>query len=281
MIFPQGLFRKKSMLLEYSDIGEPYLRIETSAGKSMELSLGAHRVENGKLLNVESLAESILFELGKAENFRLSLKLKETFKSVISVPKMNAWQAQALAARELKRSFPKWRERYLVVQSRYKCSFGYIFTAYFIPNRAVEPFRALAGRLNVRMLGADIFGNELFKKIYPDLKRDFACIYTKGNVATIIAAADGKLVTAYDFAFVTKEDIVKRFSLVMGKHEFELEKKPVKNLVVIGDRSLKFDGCFRGVNCIRWPKTAQAQGTDGGALPDSADIAAAADGNEK
>ena len=250
----QNLFTKRGgMVFEYSDIGEPYLKISAPDGQEKELSLGAHRIENGKLLNVESLADTILFEMGKAENFRLVLKLKETFKSVISVPKMNAWKAQALASRELKRSFPKFREKYICVQSRYKYSLGQVFTSYFIPNTAVEPFRALAEKLGVRMTGADIFGNELLWRVWPQVKRDFACIYTKGSVATIIAALDGHLVTAYDFPFVTKEDIVRQLAVVMGKHEFELEKRPVRTLVVIGRRSLKFDDVFKGVQCVRLP----------------------------
>lgn len=46
---------------------------------------------------------------------------------------------------------------------------------------------------------------------------------------------------------------MRQFAVVMGKHEFELEKRPVKTLVVIGRRSLKFDDVFKGVQCVRLP----------------------------
>lgn len=263
MIFGRFLERAKNrMVFEYSDMGDPYLKVtlcaKSGAGKERVFPLGAHRIERGCIANAEGLAKDIEREFGKAENFSLVLKLSETFKSVVSVPKMSVQKAVLLAKKELKAGFPKYREKYVTVDYRYKYSLGYAFYTYFIPNDIIYVFKTLASRLQVRLTGIDIFGGALLKKLYPLVKRDFACIYTENGIATIINSCEGKLITAFDFPFTCKEDIVKQFVLVAGKHEFELERKPIKNLVVLSDRSLRFDDCFRGINCIRVNRTDSA-----------------------
>lgn len=221
--------KKRKTVFLYSNVGTPFLKIFKYNNSKLEMmtkiNLADYQVENGIIVNIEKLAEAIKNENIVVTDIDLVLQINESFKNVISLPKMPSSRANSLYHKNLKEDFNNIKDRYVTFNSSYKHALGYAFYTFFIPNDIINSFKKLAILLNYRISSVNLFGNLLLGLANLELKGDFAGIYVKDKVCTIFNSFSGKLTTICDFALNDASDIIDKYLLMVSKHEFELEKR--------------------------------------------------------
>lgn len=226
---------KNKTIFEYSNFKHPYLKI-TSFDKNgmieneLCITLSKHELEDGAILDVNGIAGRIKENFGRLYPIDLVLSCEEIYKSVYSLPKMSMMKAKGLYKKELK-EFQK--TNYSVITDYYTHSVGYIFNSYFVPNNILHQMEKLAKRLNATIVSVQLFGMYLKDKL--NYKEDYAYIYAKDNLCRMLLVVDNELVTEYDFSFDDVFEIKHQFMLVLSKHEFEFERRPITQYGIDSD----------------------------------------------
>lgn len=266
----------------FSDIGDPFLlaRVYEKGNivRVKALSIRKEQIEDGKIVNVENIIDQ-LKEL-KIEKYSIDLVLcsQMIFDSVISLPKINAQKAEQLKKKEMKDSFDKYKDFYRLIEKKYAYNLGVVYTEYFVPTTIIDNWRQIAKGVNAKLSTVRLFGDflyQLFKKIEKtdyslifssgskvdfevsenkDSSKknakifDYALIFVHGQMATFVLSMHDQLISSYSFEFTTKEEIIKRFILVIGKYEMELVKKPIKDIYIDSDVELDFENSLPNQN---------------------------------
>lgn len=76
---------------------------------------------------------------------------------------------------------------------------------------------------------------------------DFALIYVHKTMATFVLSSYDQLSLSYSFEFSSAEDLIKKFVLVIGKHEIEFEKKKITDILVDSDVSLNLEKYLKDI----------------------------------
>ncbi len=217
-------------IFEYCNYGKGYLRVVMPAlnkdpAKELFIELDDYLLENGVIKNAEAMANHIRTELDihKFPQIELLLRCKETHKSLLSLPVMSKGQAEKLYKREQKARGAK--EGYVTVSNMCRHSLGYIFSTYYMPMKIIHSFKLIAKVLGTKIAQVLPYGFYLQSTL--PYHGDYVYFDIKNDVCTMISVSGKNLLSAYDFTYETVDDIVKQFLLVITKHEFELEHKPI------------------------------------------------------
>lgn len=261
--------KKNKVEIFFSDIGEPFLFARVYENnlltKEKVFSIGKEQIEDGKIFNVENIIEQ-LKDL-KIEKYSIDLILcsQMIFELVISLPKVNAQRAEQLKKKEIKESFEKYKDFYYLIEKKYAYNLGLVYTEYFVSNAIVDNWRQIAKGANAKLSTIRLFGDYLYEtmkkgeyteiSVQENLENqeevketkkankliDFALIFVHDFMATFVLSTHDQLIGFYSFEFSSKEELMKRFLLVIGKHEIELEKRTIKDIFVDSDIDLSLD----------------------------------------
>ncbi len=228
--------KKRKTVFLYSNIANPFLKIYKYNNSKLEqmikINLADYQVENGIIVNIEKLAEVIKNENIVVTDIDLVLQINESFKNVISLPKMSSSRANNIYHKNLKEDFDSVKDKYLTFNSIYKHALGYAYYTFFIPNNIINSFKKLALLLNYKISSVNLFGNLLLGLASLEVKGDFAGVYVKDKVCTIFNSFAGNLTTICDFYVNDASDIIDKYLLMVSKHEFELEKKTTTTVLI-------------------------------------------------
>ena len=236
--------RNKTVFL-FSNIGEPFLKIycykNSKLEKMIKIALADYQVEQGNIVNVQKLANAILNEDLKLSNIDLILQINESFKNIISLPKMSVSKAKALYTKELKNDFPQLKQKFLIFSTNVKHSLGHVYYTYFIPNSIIDNFKKLAVLLNVKIDSVNLFGNYLAGLANLEIKGDYAGIHVKDNICTMFNSFGGVLAGIDNFVIKKPEQIVKKYLVMTAKHEIELERKKTTTCILDIEDEMSID----------------------------------------
>lgn len=203
------------------------------------IELDDYLMEDGVPKNLESIADRIKYEVGgrKLPPITLYLRCEETYKRVFTLPGMARMKAEALFAKEKKAI--KVNPNYAIATNVFHHSLGYIYNTYFMPRHVVDAFKKLAKLLGTRIRAAEPFGFHLKKTL--NYTGTYAYFHIFKRVCTMLLIVNKSLVSVYDFAFENEKDIVRKFLLVMSKHEFEFAHKKIQRFHVDSDEEINID----------------------------------------
>lgn len=228
-------------ILEYCNIGKEYLRVEIPPydkfpGKEILIELEDYLIENGVIKNPDAIAERIKseFDINKFPPLTVYLRCAECFKTYLSLPLINKYQALILYKKDVKENGSD--ERYSTVYNHYKHKLGYIYNTYYMPLNIISSFKIIAKLLGTRLKKYVPFGYYLVDSL--GSYGDYAAFYLRRGSATMIICVGGALVSAYDFPYENETDIMRQFLLVMSKHEFEFEHTPIARYALISDDNI-------------------------------------------
>lgn len=223
---------KDKLIIHYSNISTPFLNIycyhDNILVSTSMIELEDYLFDEDKIINLDKLAETIKTTVDICD-FDLVLSLKETIKNTISLPKMNKYKREYIKKNELKNRFNNYNNDYITFEYENEYNLGYIYYTYFVPKTIIDSFKGIAKILNVRFNKVSLFGDFLYNNInYSD---NYFVIYKENNIITLLNVINNKVNTIYEIPYTTPNEIVKTISLVLSKHEFELEKSPLLNYV--------------------------------------------------
>lgn len=243
------------------------------------------QIENGIILNTESIIQELKELVGKTK-YSIDLKIASStiFRSVISLPKVSANKAEKLKKKEIKDSYGKFNKNYRMIEDKYHYNLGVVYEETFINNDVVKNWIEISKGSNLRLSTIQIFNGYLFdlirdkkdfrlidpvsqiesvsivnnkkskkKKNKNKNKRkknkmpDFALIYVKNGVASFVLSSSSQLINGYSFEYTSEEEIIKKFLLIIGKHEIEFEKKPIEDIYIESDIDLSLNETFKDI----------------------------------
>lgn len=231
---------KNMLLLEFSSLGHPFVRVTVPAGRkpiSFVIELTQQQLENGCITDIEPIAARIEKECPQKFPICLALSCEGIFRNRFLLPKMSATRAKILYRRE--RSADKHVKDHYVWEESFSYSGGHVFDRYYLPRSVVAPFVELATRLGVNLAAVEPAGLDVLRDL--NFSGYFAYFYIRRNVCTLLLCDNGHLITTYDFAFETVDDIRRTFLLVAAKYELELDKKPIMQYGVTTDIPFRLD----------------------------------------
>lgn len=276
--------KKNRIQIFFFDFGEPFIYAKVYKKNILKLEkkldITKEQIENGKILNVSSIINQ-LKALTK-DKFSIDLVLSSTlsFDSVISLPKIGSRKLQQLKRKDIKTNFDKYKNSYHLLEDAYTYNLGYIYTEHFISNDVINNWIEIAKGSNAKLSSITLFGNYLYnyilskdliknvssqnitdlssikknknkknkKKSNKSKLSDFAFIFVHDTMASFILSSNNQLSTFYNFDFKSKEDIVTKFLLVVGKHEVEFEKKPISHIFISSNIALELDKYLKDVS---------------------------------
>lgn len=247
---------KNMILLEFSNLSRPFLRVTAPAGEDMIsffIELSEHQLHDGCITDIETIASRIERECPQKLPICLSLACEGVFRSRFMLPKMSAARARMLFRRE--RSADKHAADHYIWEESFAYTGGHVFDRYYLPRKIAAAFQDLAAHLGVSLAAVEPAGVDVMRNL--DFDGNFAYFYIRRNVCTMLLCDSGRLLTTYDFSFETAEDIRRTFLLVAGKYELELDKKPITHYGVDSDIPFLLD-----MNLYRLTE-------DGDALPEA------------
>ncbi len=263
-----NFFKKKSpnyFEVFYFDVYEPFILVKLYKNKELidikRLELKDIQIDGGVILNKENIISTIseqLKEFGTnnkgTEKYFLDLKICSTsiFKSTISLPKISFFKAFQLKQKELKNSFDKYGKYYKLIEDKYNYNLGIVYNEYFIDNNIIKNWLEISKALDIKLSSIQLFSGYLFEKVKENnfkikddslqdqvkkvLKNgDFALIHIYNGIANFILSREKEITNTYAFSYSNLADIINKFILIIGKHEFEFEKKMIKNIIVDSD----------------------------------------------
>ncbi len=274
---------KNHLDIIYFDMGNPSIFIKMFKGnkliKILNIPLSSSQIENGVILNNEFIITK-LKELVNKERYSIDLKIMSSsiFKSIISLPKISKGKAEKLKKKEIKNSYDKFNKSYHMIEDKYHYNLGVVYQESFIMNDLIKNWMKISKGSNLKLSSVQVFSGYLFDlikdkkdiEIIEDLNldllnqasqpkkkstkkkkdkmMDFALIYVKENTATFILSSSSQLINGYSFEFKDPDEVIKRFILVIGKHEIEFEKKPIRDIYVESDIDLALNESFKNIN---------------------------------
>lgn len=229
-------------VFEYCNFGRGYLKVSLLAQngevqREVEIALEEHSDKAGARISPAAVADRIAHELNlkKIPEIRLALRCQECFKSMLSLPKMPKFRADALLKKEQKeRPHPK----YIAFTDLYRYDEGFLYSTYYLPAEVIDFFKNVAKRLGSRKVDFMPYGFYLLENL--SYEGSYVYFRIRRKVCTMLLVADGELVNTYDFEFESEQDILNRFLLVMSKYEFNFGKKPITRYAMDSDVAMSF-----------------------------------------
>lgn len=249
-----------------------------------EIPILNSQIENGIILNTESIIQELKELVGKTRySIELKIASSTVFRTVISLPKVSKSKAEKLKKKEIKDSYGKFNKNYRMVEDKYHYNLGVVYEETFINNDVIKNWVEISKGSNLKLSTIQIFNGYLFdlikdkkdfrlldpvnkiesvsisnnkskknKIIKLNKKKkgkmlDFALIYIKNGVATFILSSSSQLINGYSFEYTSEEEIIKKFLLVIGKHEIEFEKKQIEDIYVESDINLSLNEVFKDI----------------------------------
>lgn len=232
---------KKRVILLYNNIDHPFINLfcyeNDSFISKQRIDLPDYQINDGMIVNQESLVQQIKELCPNINELYILLSINESFKSVTSLPKMNKGKAKSLYIKDLKESFPDYKKSYEIFSVTYHHSLGSIFYTYFLPENIVDGFKKIGALLGTRIKGFDLYSRYIFDRCSDKEIKDAVYFVEDDNLGTLVLMYNHTFITGVSFKCTSEEDINKYFMLYIAKHEFELEKKALERIVVLGDSS--------------------------------------------
>ena len=261
----------------FSFKNNPYILIKKYEGNKLinikEIRLNNDQINNnGVILNKEFIIDKVKeLDMNKG-SINLYIDTLNTFKTIISLPKIGKGKAQKLKKKELKNSFDKYSKNYHLIESKYSYNLGIVYEEYFISNELIKNWLEISKGSNLRLSSISLFSDFLFnsfinkkyelkdetiqeekeevlkEKKKKEKKGDFSIIHVFNGIVTFILSSSNQLIDAYSFEFVNEDDLIKKFITIIGKHEIEFEKKLIKDIYLDSDISLSLNESFKYIN---------------------------------
>ena len=255
----------------------PYILIKKYEGNKFinikEIRLNNDQINNnGVILNKEFIIDKVKeLDMNKG-SINLYIDTLNTFKTIISLPKISMGKAQKLKKKELKNSFDKYSKNYHLIESKYSYNLGIVYEEYFISNELIKNWLEISKGSNLRLSSISLFSDFLFnsfinkkyelkdetiqegkeevlkEKKKKEKKGDFSIIHIFNGIVTFILSSSNQLIDTYSFEFVNEDDLIKKFIIIIGKHEIEFEKKLIKDIYLDSDISLSLNESFKDIN---------------------------------
>lgn len=248
----------------YFDILNPLIIIRVYKNKTLveikSIELKEVQLDSGVILNIEYIISKIaeLIPDIKKSKYFMNLKISSTniFKSSISLPKVSFLREFQLKQKELKDNFFKYDKYYKLIENKYRHNLGVVYNEYFLDNNMINNWLEISKSLNIKLASIQLFPAYLFETLQSfDTKEkevlktgDFAFIHIYNGSATFILSSSNELSNTYTFDFSSKEEIINKFILVIGKHEFSFEKKKINNIFVDSDIEIDLKEYLEDVN---------------------------------
>ncbi len=261
----------------YFDVSEPFIVIKIFKNKILKeikhIALKDVQIDGGVILNtsnVISILKEYLDDLNKnnksIEKYFIDLKICSTniFKSTISLPKISWFKEFKLKQNELKDNFDKYNKHYKLIEDKYNYNLGVVYNEYFIDNNIIKNWLEISKALDIKLSSIQLFSGYLFENIkegrvdffdnQDDAKKvlkngDFAIIHIYNGCANFILSSENKITNTYVFSYTSAYDIINKFILIIGKHEFNFEKKMIKNIFIDSDIELNIEEYLENV-CV-------------------------------
>ncbi len=217
---------KNMMMLEFSNLGQPYLRITAPVDRdylSFVIELTEDQLTDGCITDTKAIARIIEKKFPQKYPICLSLACAGNFRNRYMLPKMSATRARMTYRRE--RTGDKHAADYHIWENSFTYSGGHVFDRYYFPRKIVDSFQSLASDLGVSLSSVEPVAVDVVRNV--DFQGDYAYFYIRRDVCTLLLRDADRLLTSYDFSFDTEDDIRKTFLAVAAKYEMELDKKPI------------------------------------------------------
>lgn len=235
-------------VFEYCNFGNGYLKITVPQNKNnpelkeIFIDLQDYTLENGIISQISSVVDRIKFEMKNLDvvslpKITLLLRCAETYRTVLTMPVKNYFQASYLYSKEMKTKVNK--ELFQTVNNSYKYGVGYIFNTYHMSKEIIDSFDKMAKALDTALDEVKPFGMSLCESL--EYKGNYVYFYIKQKTCTMILVSDKDLITSYDFEFENNRTILNQFLLVASKHEFEFQKKPITHYGICADIPIDFN----------------------------------------
>lgn len=273
--------KKKRMEIFYFDFGEPFLFAKLYKKnmliKQNVISIEKGQIEQGKIINVDPIIEQLKQISKNKFSIDLILSTNKAFDSIISLPKISSSKIEQLKRKEMKNNFERYKDSYHLLEDEYNYNLGIIFIEHFISNNVINNWLEITKGANAKLSSITLLGNYLYNAINnknevdiphfedesleeiniknkrkkknskkkSDKLTNFALIYVHGSMATFVLSSMNQFSTSYSFEFNSIEEIIKRFLLVIGKHEVEFEKTKIKDILVDSNKPLDLEKYFK------------------------------------
>ena len=233
-------------IFEYCNFGNGYLKItvpqnkNSSELKEIFIDLQDYPIENGIITQISSVVDRIKFEMKNygilaLPKITVLLRCAETYRTVLTMPVKNYFQASYLYSKEMKTKANK--DLFQTVNNSYKYGVGYIFNTYHMPKDIIVSFEKMAKQLETSIEDVKPFGMSLCESL--QYKGNYVYFYIKQKTCTMILVSDKDLITSYEFE--NAKTILNKFLLIASKHEFEFQKKPITHYGVYADDPIELN----------------------------------------
>ncbi len=270
--------KKNHLDIFYFALGDnPSILVKKYLGNKLinikEIKLNKDQIDNNAVILNNEFVINEIKEVGRLKgSINLNIDTLNTFKTIISLPKISSSKAEKLKKKELKNSFDKYSKSYHLIEYKYFYNLGVVYEEYFINNELIKNWAEISKGSNLRLSSISLFSNYLFNsfmnkefeekesltqeenqeerksKKKKDKSRDFSIIHVFNNIATFVLGFDNQLIDAYSFEFKDSDDLIKKYITVIGKHEIEFEKKLIKDIFLDSDVELSLNDVFKDVN---------------------------------
>lgn len=230
-------------IFEYCNCGTGYLNIvlleNNTKAREVCINLDEYCIKDGVITRIDALINRIKSEMKNLNilafpKIKLLLRCEETYRTSLTLPIKNYFQALRLYNKDLKRKLNK--TLYQTVNNSYKYDAGYIFNTYHMSKSIIESFEQIAKQLNTTIDSVEPFGMYLSNCLpYQDT---YVYFYIQQKVCTMILVSDKNLITSYDFEFEDDETIKNNFLMVASKYEFEFQHLAITHYGVCADNSI-------------------------------------------
>lgn len=247
--------KKNSLVLEYCDIGKPYLKIsyceEDGHEKILDLvDFSEHHLGDDVAADAIYIAEMIKNQVEDYARIELVLSLSETFKKSFFIPQMNVLKAISLNKKEIKKDSAELSS-YTVVTKYFKQDLGFSFSNYYIPNITISVFAKAAKILHKKIRDITVTGERLALTL--GYKVGYTYFYIRRGACTILLSLGSNVITSFDFAFVDTTDIFRKYISIISKYELRHKAKPIEFYAVDSDIPFDIDVGLKSLDCYSGP----------------------------
>ena len=215
--------------------------------KSECYKLEHFQFENGVLKNFSAIASMISNDFDEIYPISFLISSKRIFKNTISLPKINHTKALGIYQREIKEAFPDYKAEYKAYRFTTKHKLGYIFYTVFVPLDIILVLEKIVKLLNSKCYAVTPFACYIKESL--NSYNNYAAIYVKNGLCTMFSSSANSIYGFEEFEYAgDMDDLCVKFSTYAGKHELELAKAKIENVIVNDSRLLQMQDSLPSVN---------------------------------
>lgn len=230
---------KNKLVIVYSDIVKEYIDLfyygENKLINKKTLDLHTYKYKNGETTFVNEVTKVIKTNFPNASELYLVLNSKDVFKNVITIPKSSKFTSLKMYLKEFKLDYPDIKNKYKVYKTVHQFYLGNIYSAYFIPTNLIDSFKKVASFLKLKLRKIDLLANYLLINNNEINHKNVVHLYYENDNGVLILERNNFILTFTSFKFKTLEDLNANFMTIISKHELELEKLKLDEIIIYGE----------------------------------------------